>query len=97
MQIKINADSEIIAYAIVGDVENGITVDCEVIPVNFEADFKPLYFVYKDKKIVINENYKEPNENEETPISYIEIQSLIEELTLQVLEIQIHLNKKGEL
>ena len=54
MQIKINADSEIIAYAIVGDVENGITVDCDVVPDNFEADFKPLYFVYKDKKIVIN-------------------------------------------
>lgn len=82
MQIKINADSEILAYSIIGDVENGITVDCDVIPDNFEADFKPLYFVYKDKKIVINENYKEPSENGGTPANdYTEV---VEELILQV-------------
>lgn len=83
MQIKINADSEIIAYAIVGDVENGITVDCDVVPDNFEADFKPLYFVYKDKKIVINENYKEPNEEQtKTPIERIE---QLENTVLEIL------------
>ena len=83
MQIKINADSEIVAYAVIGEVENGITVDCDVVPVNFEADFKPLYFVYKDKKIVINENYKEPNkEQTKTPIKRIE---QLENAVLEIL------------
>ena len=83
MQIKINADSEIIAYAVIGEVENGITVDCDVVPENFEADFKPLYFVYKDKKIGINENYKEPNEEQtKTPIKRIE---QLENAVLEIL------------
>lgn len=56
----------IISYAITGEFENGITVDCDVVPVNFDADFKPHYFSHKDKKININENYKNPSENEET-------------------------------
>ena len=83
MQIKINADSEIIAYAVIGEVENGITVDCDVVPENFEADFKPLYFVYKDKKIGINENYKEPSvEQTKTPIKRIE---QLENAVLEIL------------
>lgn len=83
MQIKINADSEIIAYAIVGEVENGIAVDCDVVPVNFEADFKPLYFVFRDKQIVVNENYKEPNEEQtKTPIKRIE---QLENAVLEIL------------
>ncbi|ODJ53104.1 hypothetical protein BFR40_00365 [Brochothrix thermosphacta] len=83
MQIKINADSEIIAYAVIGDVENGITVECDVVPENFEADFKPLYFVYKDKKIGINENYKEPNEEQtKAPIKRIE---QLENAVLEIL------------
>lgn len=83
MQIKINADSEIIAYAVIGDVENGITVECDVVPVNFEADFKPLYFVYKDKKIVTNEKYKEPNEEQtKAPIKRIE---QLENTVLEIL------------
>ncbi|ODJ51812.1 hypothetical protein BFR40_07395 [Brochothrix thermosphacta] len=94
MQIKINADSEIISYAVIGDVENGITVECEVIPENFEADFKPLYFVYKDKEIRVNENYKEPNENGETPANdYVEV---LEELILQVAALTNNANKGDE-
>ena len=83
MQIKINADSEIIAYAVIGEVENGITVGCDVVPENFEADFKPLYFVFRDKLIKINENYKEPNkEQTKTPIKRIE---RLENAVLEIL------------
>ena len=83
MQIKINADSEIISYAVIGEVENGITVDRDVVPDNFEADFKPLYFVFRDKIIEINENYKEPSaEQTTTPIARIE---QLENAVLQIL------------
>ena len=81
MQILINDKSEIISYAIVGNFENGITVE---IPDSILND-NPLSYLYQDWRFVKNANYSPPTETEKTVDQQIEeIQSKIDELNLSV-------------
>ena len=81
MQILINANSEITAYAIVGNFENGITVE---IPDSVLND-NPLSYKYIDGEFVKNPDYKPPTETVKTVDEQInEIQTKIDELNLSV-------------
>lgn len=57
MQILLNDKKEIIGYAIVGGLDNGIDVDD--IPQDFIDNFKPLKYKYENEKITLNKNYSE--------------------------------------
>lgn len=57
MQIIVNRDNEIIAYALQGGMDNSITV--EIFPDDFFLNFKPKYYLYENGNIVLNINYKE--------------------------------------
>lgn len=64
MKIQINSSNEIVAYVVVGDLNNGIEIDDT--PAGFVEDFKPKKYKYTNDKIVLNETYEY---NEETPIT----------------------------
>jgi len=69
MNILINESNEIISYAKVGGLENGIEIDDTIIPVDFEQKFLPKLYVWKDNLIVLNGNYAPPvlDETPESP------------------------------
>lgn len=64
MKIQINSSNEIVAYVVVGDLNNGIEIDDT--PAGFVEDFKPKKYKYTNDKIVLNETYEY---NEETPVT----------------------------
>lgn len=57
MQIQINSNNEILAFAIVGELNEGILISD--YPQNFIEDFKQLKYKYENEQIVLNENYEE--------------------------------------
>lgn len=64
MKIQTNSNNEIVAYVIVGDLNNGIEVND--FPSDFDETFKPKKYKYTNGKIVLNETYQH---NEDTPIT----------------------------
>lgn len=81
MQISINNNNEIVAYAIIGTLENGI--EC-IIPDSVLND-NPLSYKYIDGEFVKNPDYKPPTEIVKTVDEQInEIQTKIDELNLSV-------------
>ncbi|MFQ3872287.1 DUF2977 domain-containing protein [Staphylococcus sp. Mo2-1] len=59
INIKVNSDNEITAYAIVGGV-NGIDIPIDTLPDNFKGDFDAKYFLYVDGEITVNPDYVAP-------------------------------------
>ncbi|MCJ0907691.1 DUF2977 domain-containing protein [Mammaliicoccus sciuri] len=65
MQIQLNANNEILAFAIIGELNEGILISD--YPQNFIEDFKQLKYKYENEQIVLNENYKEVQEEQIKP------------------------------
>ena len=69
MQILLNQNNEIIAYAVSGGIEREgyetVTIENNFIPKSFRQSFKPKYFLYKDGEVKVNTNYEE--EKTESP------------------------------
>lgn len=63
INIKVNENNEIIAYASVGGV-NGIDIPVDSLPDNFTTDFKNGYFLYKDGVISVNPDFEPSHEIE---------------------------------
>lgn len=63
MQILLNQNNEIIAYAVSGGIEREgyetVTIENNSIPKSFRQSFKPKYFLYKDGEVKLNANYEE--------------------------------------
>lgn len=59
MFILINDNGEIVAYADYGSIEGSIEFGGSV-PDDFEANFKPNFYLLQNNEIVVNQNYKEP-------------------------------------
>ena len=63
LNIKVNANDEIIQYAIVGGVgDEGIFISYDAAPENFITDFQRGYFLYKDGAISENPNFEPPRD-----------------------------------
>lgn len=62
INIKVNENNEITAYAIIGGV-NGIDIPVDVLPDNFKSDFDSKYYLYVDGKITVNPDYVAPEIN----------------------------------
>ncbi|SPN75211.1 DUF2977 domain-containing protein [Brochothrix thermosphacta] len=62
MHVKLNKKSEIISYAIAGNINNSVEIEKQNISESFEDDFKPSYFVFEDGKIRLNKNYQQPKD-----------------------------------
>ena len=86
MQVLLNSKKAILAYAIVGEIDGAVQIDDTQIPINFEADFKPLYFVLKNDEVIKNEEFEEKEEEtggDEVPT--LERIAQLENLVLQLL------------
>lgn len=88
MQIQINSNNEILAFAIVGELNEGILISD--YPQNFIEDFKQFKYKYENEQIVLNENYEE---FQEVPIKppNIAIPGTDEELRKMFAEMQVQL------
>lgn len=88
MQIQLNANNEILAFAIVGELNEGILISD--YPQNFIEDFKQLKYKYENEQIVLNENYEE---FQEVPIKppNIAIPGTDEELRKMFANMQVQL------
>lgn len=60
MKIQINSSNEIVAYVIIGDLNNGIEI--KDTTAGFVEDFKPKKYRYTNGQIIINEDYENNNE-----------------------------------
>lgn len=59
INIKVNDKNEIIAYAIIGEV-NGIDISIDVLPDSFIENFDSKYYLYVDGNIKVNPDYVAP-------------------------------------
>lgn len=63
MQILLNQNNEIIAYAVSGGIEREgyetLTIEDNQVPDSFRESFKLRYFLYKDGEVKLNANYEE--------------------------------------
>lgn len=60
MKIQINSSNEIVAYVVVGDLNNGIEIND--VPTGFVEGFKPKKYRYTNGQIILNEGYENNNE-----------------------------------
>lgn len=63
MQILLNQNNDIIAYAVSGGIKREgyetLTIEDNQVPDSFRESFKPRYFLYKDGEVKLNANYEE--------------------------------------
>ncbi len=91
MQIQLNANNEILAFAIVGELNEGILISD--YPQNFIEDFKQLKYKYENEQIVLNENYKEVQEeqikppNVATPGTDEELRKMFASMQVQLVQL----------
>ncbi|EUJ41985.1 DUF2977 domain-containing protein [Brochothrix campestris] len=109
MQLVLNESNEIVAYALIGEIEGAVSYELLLprqfdrlrsddgrddeylygLPPNFEADFKPLYFSLIDDRIILNQNYIEPIEEQNNEAL------TLAELTEMVAEMYLATNLNG--
>lgn len=66
MKIIVNGENEIVAYAIVGEIESSIDFDGDV-PEDFCSTFKPSLYLLLDGSIELNQKYTEPEISDPEP------------------------------
>lgn len=67
MNIKVN-DDLILSYAIIGNIENSVEINEDILPSDFFEEFKPKKYKYTNGKIVLNENYQHNEDTAITPL-----------------------------
>lgn len=69
MKIKIDDNNIITSYALLGNLNNGISISQKDLPENFEQDFIKGYFIYdySSESVIINESYEPDLPTPETP------------------------------
>ena len=94
MQILLNQNDEIIAYAVSGSIEREgyetLTIEDNSIPKSFRQSFKPRYFLYKDGEVKVNTNFEE--EKTELPqVPQIDFPTSDEELRRMFSSMQVQI------
>lgn len=59
INIKVNENNEITAYAIIGGV-SGVDIPVDILPDNFKENFDSKYYLYVDGNIETNPDYVAP-------------------------------------
>lgn len=59
MELLVNSNDEILAYATVGGIDGGQEYNGD-IPDDFEDNFKQNYYLLQDNEIAVNPDYQEP-------------------------------------
>lgn len=90
MKIQVNSSNEIVAYVVIGDLNNGIEI--KDAPVGFVEDFKAKKYRYTNGQIIINEGYENNNEKPiEKPIPNItgsdeELRNMFASMQVQLVQ-----------
>ena len=97
MQIKIDKDNLIVAYAEVGGLDGGIEIKKSILPFSFVEEFKPGKFKYENGSIIFNigyENYMFNTVNSEVQSENIRLTAENKELKQTIVTL---MNKIDEL
>ncbi|MDM8279625.1 DUF2977 domain-containing protein [Ligilactobacillus agilis] len=87
MKLLVNSKNEIMAYAYTGDFPDSLEFDSHNLPSNFDAFFKPKFYVLASGKIELNQNYTE--RETETTVVPSQAQQALAALTKQIMELQL--------
>ncbi len=58
MQIKLNGNNEIVSFAMIGTLDNGVEISKSLLPFSFVEEFKPGRYKYENGEIVFNQNFE---------------------------------------
>lgn len=84
MQILVDNNNIITAYATVGGFDGGIEIDDSILPDTFIPEFKNGKFKYEDGNVVYNREYTEPVKDIEPPTNNEIMQQEVDSLKQQV-------------
>lgn len=62
MQFDLSESKEILAYATLGGLTDGVEVHDPVLPDDFEENFKPSFYLLQNGAVIVNPNYVAPVE-----------------------------------
>ena len=98
MQILLNSNNEIIAYAVVGGIEREgyetVTIEDNQVPNSFRELFKPSFYIFENEEIKLNPNFHEEEKVEipETPqIPSVELPTSDKELRRMFSSMQVQI------
>ena len=98
MQILVNSNNEIIAYAVVGGIEREgyetVTIEDNQVPNSFRETFKPSLYIFENGEVKLNPNYHEEEKVEipETPqIPSVELPTSDKELRRMFSSMQVQI------
>ncbi|MEM1455680.1 DUF2977 domain-containing protein [Pediococcus pentosaceus] len=100
MLIKVNAEKVILEYSTVGGLPDSIEYT-GTIPDDFEAKFKPSFYMLQNDEIIENSNYVEPTDTppDDSPTSVQEAINKLGEATAKMAnddnQIKSAINKLG--
>ena len=60
MKLAVNENNEIISFARIGGQPDAVDFDENKVPSDFDYNFKPSFYLFKDGEIVKNPNYMTP-------------------------------------
>ena len=100
MQILLNQNNEIIAYAIIGGVEREgyetVTIEDNQVPNSFRETFKPSFYIFENEEVKLNPNYHEEEKVEipetpqtpsvEFPASDKELRRMFSSMQVQIIQ-----------
>ncbi len=100
MQILLNQNNEIIAYAVSGGIEREgyetLTIEDNQVPDSFRELFKPSFYIFENEEIKLNPNFHEEEKVEipetpqtpsvEFPASDKELRSMFSSMQVQIIQ-----------
>lgn len=96
MQILVNSNNEIIAYAVIGGIEREgyetVTIEDNQVPNSFRETFKPSFYIFENGEIKLNPNYHEETEKAKLPqVPQIDFPTSDEELRHMFSSMQVQI------
>lgn len=100
MQILLNQNNEIIAYAVSGGIEREgyktLTIEDNQVPDSFRELFKPSFYIFENGEIKLNPNFHEEEKGEipetpqtpsvELPTSDKELRRMFSSMQVQIIQ-----------
>ena len=100
MQILLNQNNEIVAYAVSGGIEREgyktLTIEDNQVPDSFRELFKPSFYIFENGEIKLNPNYHEEEKVEipetpqipsaELPTSDKELRRMFSSMQVQIIQ-----------
>lgn len=100
MKLVVDGNGMITAYCMVGDIPGSVEYD-NIVPDDFEINFKPSFYMLQDDEIIENSNYVEPADTspDDGPTNMQETINKLGEVTAKMAnddnQIKSALNKLG--